>query len=70
MDRKTLIGSDHRPTVGQGHHSRSSQIDHRLDRQHHPGLKLDPLPAVPEIRDQRVFVQFLPHPVAEEIAHD
>src|SRR5438067_2186344 len=65
-----MVGGDDRPMVGQQFPLRATGVDHRLNRERHPGFELCAVPGGADVRDAERLVQDAPNAVAAPLAND
>src|SRR5438034_79149 len=67
---QAVIRSDDGPTVGEAAYARATGVDHRLDREHHARLQLEPGARTAVMQHLRFLVELSPDTVPAELAHD
>src|SRR5690348_18446919 len=65
-----MVGGDDRPAIGETADLRAPGVDHRLDREDHSRLQLEPGPGTAVVQDLRVLVEAVADPVPAELADD
>src|SRR5258705_3404669 len=65
-----MVRRDDGPAVGERAYGSAAGIDHRLDREDHPGLQLEPGARTAVVDDLRLLVELPADPVATELAND
>src|SRR6267143_5623740 len=67
--RQAMVLGDDGPTVGELADRGLAGVDHRFDREGHPGLEARAGSGAPIVQHLRLFVEFTPDSMAAELAH-
>src|SRR6476646_3017624 len=70
LRRQRMVGSDDRPAVGEAADAGTAGVDHRLDRERHAGLQLEPRAGAAVVQHLRLLVELPADAVAAELADD
>src|SRR6266478_5722632 len=69
LRRQAMILGDDGPAVGELADRGLAGVDHRFDREGHPGLEARAGSGAPIVQHLRLFVEFTPDSMAAELAH-
>src|SRR4051812_40183522 len=69
VSAKTSVFRDGGPLIVEHPRSGTSDVHHRLDCQDHAFAQPRPMPACPEIRNLRIFVQLGTNPVSDKLSN-